>query len=83
MLVCSFAAIILLSIVYWIIKKYDKHATFSSLSFSLLWENFLGLVVFCTSFGRTLGNNHGFVIQNTIIYYDLDLLVKDTGKISG
>lgn len=83
MLVCSFAAIILLSIVHWIIEKYDKHATFSSLSFSLFWENLLGLVEFCESFGRTLGNNHGFVIQNTNIYYNLDLFVKETGKISG
>lgn len=62
MLVCSFAAIILLSIVHWIIEKHDKYAAFSSLSFSLLWENFLGLVEFCVSFGRILGNNHGFVI---------------------
>lgn len=80
MLVCSNAAIVVLSIVHWIIEQYDKHATFVCLSSSLLWENLLGLVEFCVSFGSALGNNHGFVIRKIIICGILALFVEGTGN---
>lgn len=69
-----------MSIVHCIVEQHDKHATFGCLSSSLLWENLLGLVEFCMSFGSALGNNHGFVIQKNIIHGILVLFVEETGK---
>lgn len=80
MLVCSYASIVVLSIVHRLTEQYDKHATFGCLSSSLLWENLFGLVEFCVSFGSALGNNHGFVIRKIIIRGIFALFVEETGK---
>ena len=80
MLVCSYAAIVVLSIVHWLIEQYDKHGTLAYFSSSFFWENLLGLVEFCVSFVSALGNNHGFVIRKIIIRGIIALFVEETGK---
>lgn len=80
MLVCFYAAVVVLSVVHWITEQYVKHAVFDCLSSSVLWENLLGLVEFCVLFGSALEINHGFVIWKFIIHCAFAVFVEKNGK---